>query len=109
MKEPTSAQDLFRGRHFDQEIIVMRVRWYLTFKLVLCRSNNYTYSHAAFFRRFFGFGHSDLLRLHRRRRWIGGLELAELLFFLLRLLFNLSLPLFELIVWFCQFVILLQG
>ena len=42
-------------------------------------------------------------------RWIGGLELAELLFFLLRLLFNLSLPLFELIVWFCQFVILLQG
>src|SRR5258707_15242865 len=56
----------------------------------------------------FGFGHSDLLRLHRRRRWIGGLELAELLFFLLGLL-NVSLPLFELIVWFCQFVILLQG
>ena len=31
--EPTSAQDLFRGRHFDQEIIVLCVRWYLTFKL----------------------------------------------------------------------------
>ena len=57
----------------------------------------------------FGFGHSDLLRLHRRRRWIGGLELAELLFFLLGLLFNVSFPLSELIVWFCQFVILLQG
>jgi hypothetical protein len=51
---------------------------------------------------------SDLLRFHRRRRWIGGLELAEPLFFLLGLLFKVSLPLFELIVWFCQFVILLQ-
>ena len=57
---------------------------------------------------FFGFGQSDLLRFHRRRRWIGGLELAEPLFFLLGLLFKVSLPLFELIVWFCQFVILLQ-
>jgi hypothetical protein len=33
MTEPTSAQELFRGRHFDQEIIVLCVRWYLTFKL----------------------------------------------------------------------------
>ena len=33
MTEPTSAQDLFKGRHFDQEIIVLCVRWYLTFKL----------------------------------------------------------------------------
>src|SRR5437588_3270890 len=33
MIEPTSAQDLFKGRHFDQEIIVLCVRWYLTFKL----------------------------------------------------------------------------
>jgi transposase-like protein len=30
MTEPTSAQDLFKGRHFDQEIIVL---WYLAFKL----------------------------------------------------------------------------
>ena len=29
MTEPTSAQELFRGRHFDQEIIVLCVRWYL--------------------------------------------------------------------------------
>ena len=56
-----------------------------------------------------GFGRSDLLRLRLRRRWIVGLELAEFLFFLLGLLFNFSLPLFELIVWFCQFVLLLQG
>src|ERR1700729_2526297 len=27
MTEPTSAQDLFNGRHFDQEIIVLCVRW----------------------------------------------------------------------------------
>src|SRR6201993_2664649 len=33
MTEPASAQELFRGRHFDQEIIVLCVRWYLIFKL----------------------------------------------------------------------------
>jgi hypothetical protein len=33
MTEPTSTQELFKGRHFDQEIIVLCVRWYLTFKL----------------------------------------------------------------------------
>jgi transposase-like protein len=33
MTEPTSAQELFKGRHFDQEIIVLCVRWYLPFKL----------------------------------------------------------------------------
>jgi hypothetical protein len=54
-------------------------------------------------------GRSDLLRLYLRRRGIVGLELAKLLFFLLGLLFIFSLPLFELIVWFCQFVLLLQG
>jgi len=26
---------IFKGRHFDQEIIVLCVRWYLTFKLEL--------------------------------------------------------------------------
>jgi transposase-like protein len=33
MVEPASAQDLFKGRHFDCEIIILCVRWYLTFKL----------------------------------------------------------------------------
>ena len=27
------AADLFKGRHFDREIIVLCVRWYLSFKL----------------------------------------------------------------------------
>src|SRR5271157_2390402 len=36
MTEPTSAQDLFKGRHFDQEIIILCVRWYITFKLSFC-------------------------------------------------------------------------
>jgi transposase-like protein len=27
------AQELFKGRHLDQEIIVLCVRWYLIFKL----------------------------------------------------------------------------
>ena len=29
----TASADLFKGRHFDQEIIVLCVRWYLSFKL----------------------------------------------------------------------------
>ena len=33
MTEPASAQELFKVRHFDREIIVLCVRWYLTFKL----------------------------------------------------------------------------
>ncbi len=33
MEEPTSARELFKGRHFDHEIIVLCVRLYLTFKL----------------------------------------------------------------------------
>ena len=28
-----SAQDLFKGRHFDRDVIILCVRWYLTFKL----------------------------------------------------------------------------
>jgi transposase-like protein len=35
MIEPASAKDLFMGRHFDHEIIVLCVRWYLTFRLKL--------------------------------------------------------------------------
>ena len=33
MIESSAAQDLFKGRHFDHEIILLCVRWYLTFKL----------------------------------------------------------------------------
>src|SRR4051795_12435194 len=33
MVEPSSVQDLFKGRHFDHEIISLCVRWYLGFKL----------------------------------------------------------------------------
>jgi len=33
MTDPISAQELFKGRHFDQEIIVLCIRWYLAFKL----------------------------------------------------------------------------
>src|SRR6516165_4024115 len=33
MAGPSLAPELFKGRHFDQEIIVCCVRWYLTFKL----------------------------------------------------------------------------
>src|SRR5262249_58986382 len=29
----SSTLDLFKGRHFDREIIVLCVRWYLSFKL----------------------------------------------------------------------------
>jgi transposase-like protein len=33
MAAPLSLNELFEGRHFDREIIVLRVRWYLRFKL----------------------------------------------------------------------------
>jgi len=33
MTDHISAQYLFKGRHFDQEIIVLCIRWYLAFKL----------------------------------------------------------------------------
>src|SRR5204863_6230136 len=33
MTRRSPAVDLFKGRHFDQEIIVLCVRWYLSFKL----------------------------------------------------------------------------
>jgi len=28
-----TALDLFKGRHFDQDVIVLCMRWYLSFKL----------------------------------------------------------------------------
>ena len=28
-----SIDELFKGRHFDREIIILRVRWHLRFKL----------------------------------------------------------------------------
>ncbi len=33
MTPSKSAQDLFKGRHFDREVIVLCVPWYLSFKL----------------------------------------------------------------------------
>ena len=33
MTEPAPARDLFKKRHFDQDVIVLCVRWYLSFKL----------------------------------------------------------------------------
>jgi len=31
------VEELFKGRHFDQEIVVLCVRWYLSFKLSYSR------------------------------------------------------------------------
>lgn len=33
MHSHTSKSDLFKGRHFEQEIIILCVRWYLRYKL----------------------------------------------------------------------------
>jgi transposase-like protein len=33
MQRFVPAEELFKGRHFDQEIVVLNVRWYLTYKL----------------------------------------------------------------------------
>ena len=33
MTASESVLDLFKGRHFDREVIVLCVRWYLSFKV----------------------------------------------------------------------------
>lgn len=33
MRSHPSKNDLFKGRHFEQEIIILCVRWYLRYKL----------------------------------------------------------------------------
>jgi hypothetical protein len=33
MQRFVPAEELFKGRHFDQEIVVLNVRWYATYKL----------------------------------------------------------------------------
>jgi hypothetical protein len=33
MPQFVPVEELFRGRHFDQEIVVLNVRWYGTYKL----------------------------------------------------------------------------
>ena len=33
MSRFVALDELFKGRHFDQEIVVLCVRWYLSFKL----------------------------------------------------------------------------
>src|SRR5450755_2986718 len=33
MSEQNSIEDLFRGRHFDRDVIILCVRWYLRYKL----------------------------------------------------------------------------
>ena len=33
MPQFVPIEELFKGRHFDQEIVILCVRWYLSFKL----------------------------------------------------------------------------
>jgi transposase-like protein len=35
MGKPARPEELFAGRHFDREVIILCVRWYLRFKLSL--------------------------------------------------------------------------
>src|ERR1700730_19375686 len=35
MGEPKTVEELFKGRHFDREVIILCVRWHLRFKLSL--------------------------------------------------------------------------
>jgi transposase-like protein len=35
MSELKSVNELFAGRHFDREVIILCVRWYLRYKLSL--------------------------------------------------------------------------
>ena len=35
MDKPESLEELFAGRHFNRDVIILCVRWYLRFKLSL--------------------------------------------------------------------------
>src|SRR6266446_1005063 len=35
MGKPKTVEELFKGRHFDREVVILCVRWYLRFKLSL--------------------------------------------------------------------------
>jgi transposase-like protein len=35
VSELNSVEELFRGRHFDREVIILCVRWHLRYKLSL--------------------------------------------------------------------------
>jgi hypothetical protein len=35
MGKPKTVEKLFKGRHFDREVVILCVRWYLRFKLSL--------------------------------------------------------------------------
>jgi len=35
MSKPESLEELFAGRHFDREVLILCVRWYLRYKLSL--------------------------------------------------------------------------
>jgi hypothetical protein len=61
-ENPISTMEFSEPKQTEVEIIPIAdveklLLGALTEDLVLCRSNNYTYAHAAFFRRFFGFVH----------------------------------------------------
>jgi hypothetical protein len=32
MSKPSSIEELFAGRHFDREVIILCIRWYLRYK-----------------------------------------------------------------------------
>ena len=36
MSELKIVEKLFKGRHFDREVIILCVRWYLRFKVASC-------------------------------------------------------------------------
>jgi transposase-like protein len=69
MRQLVSVEELFKGRHFDQEIIVLCVRWYLSYKL------SYRDLVAMMGERGIGLAHTTILRWVQRyspefeKRW----------------------------------------
>jgi hypothetical protein len=39
MRRFVPVEELFKGRHFDQEIVMLNVCWYLTYKLISSPTN----------------------------------------------------------------------
>ena len=63
-------KELFKGRHFDQEIVVLCVRWYLSFKL------SYRNLVAMMGERGIGLAHTTILRRvqHYSPEWVPDMD-----------------------------------
>jgi transposase-like protein len=78
MSQLVPVEELFKGRHFDQEIVVLCVRWYLSFKLssrdlvAMLREHGLTMAHTTILRWVQHYTPEFEKRWNRYARCVGG-------------------------------------